>query len=153
MDAGVPEMKRGSRRGGRWLVAAALSCSAILAHGQEESLEFTGTTSKTTATFDVEAPWIIDWRVFSDFPQSMSIELSLLNAATGLHEGSVVQTKQMGNGVKLFRESGSYQLRIDSDLARWQIIVKELTEEEAEQYKPKENRRLLNNPFRQRDSG
>jgi hypothetical protein len=58
----------------------------------------------------------------------------------------------MGNGVKLFEESGTYQLRIDSDLARWQILVKELTEEEAKQYTPKEKGLQRNSPFRQREN-
>jgi hypothetical protein len=61
----------------------------------------------------------------------------------------VVQTKEMGNGVKLFDEGGTYQLRIDSDLARWQILVKELTREEAEQYLPKRKGFQRDSPFRQ----
>jgi hypothetical protein len=119
---------------------------------QEEALEFKGSTSTTTPKFTVEAPWILDWRIFSDFPQSVSVEIHLLDGTTGLHEGLVLQRKDMGNGVKLFNESGTYQLRIDSDLARWQILVKELTEEEAEQYTPKESGFQRDSPFRQRDN-
>ena len=119
---------------------------------QEEALEFTGSSSTTTPKFTVEAPWILDWRVFSDFPQSVSIEVALLDGTTGLHEGLVLQRKEMGNGVKLFNEGGTYQLRIDSDLARWQILVKELTEEEAEQYTPKQKGFQRDSPFRQREN-
>lgn len=115
-----------------------------------QSLEFTGSSSMTTPKFTVEAPWIIDWRVFSDFPQSVSIEIALLDGATGMHAGLIKQTKELGNGVKLFTESGTYQLRIDSDLARWQILVKELTKEEAEQYTPKQKGFQRDSPFRQR---
>lgn len=124
--------------------------AATAAAQQDGALEFTGSSSTTTPKFTVEAPWILDWRVFSDFPQSVSIEIALLDGTTGMHEGLVLQRKEMGNGVKLFNEGGTYQLRIDSDLARWQILVRELTEEEAEQYTPKETGFQRDSPFRQR---
>jgi hypothetical protein len=138
--------------GGRhWLPGVILCLLAPALQAQDETIEFTGSSSTTTPKFEVTAPWILDWRVFSDFPQSLSMEVALLDATTGMHEGLVLQTKEMGNGVKLFNESGSYQLRIDSDLARWQILIKELTAEEAEQYTPKEKGFRRDSPFRQRD--
>jgi hypothetical protein len=135
-----------------WLSLAALCLCAGAAGAEDESLEFSGSSSTTTPKFTVEAPWILDWRVFSDFPQSVSIEIALLDGNTGMHEGLVLQTKEMGNGVKLFDEGGTYQLRIDSDLARWQVLVKELTEEEAEQYTPKQKGLQRDSPFRQRQN-
>lgn len=142
-------MSPGQRLKG-WLPVLALCLSASVAKADEQSLEFTGSSSTTTPKFTVEAPWIIDWRVFSDFPQSMSIEIALLDGTTGMHAGLVKQTKELGTGVKLFEESGTYQLRIDSDLARWQVLVKELTTEEAEQYLPKQKGFRRDSPFRQR---
>jgi hypothetical protein len=134
-----------------WLLAAMLCVVAPALQAQEGQIEFKGASSTTTPKFEVQAPWILDWRIFSDFPQSLSIEVALLDAASGMHEGLVLQTKEMGNGVKLFNESGSYRLRIDSDLARWQILIKELTKEEAEQYTPKQQGFRRDSPFRQRD--
>jgi len=133
-----------------WMPVLALGLFASVSPAQEEPLEFKGSSSMTTPKFTVEAPWILDWRVFSDFPQSVSIEIALLDGTTGMHQGLVLQRKEMGNGVKLFNESGSYQLRIDSDLARWQILVKELTEEEAKLYTPQEDGLQRDSPFRQR---
>jgi hypothetical protein len=135
-----------------WLSLLVLSLSATIAKADEQSLEFTGSSSTTTPKFTVDAPWILDWRVFSDFPQSVSIEIALLDGTTGMHAGLVVQRKEMGNGVKLFDEGGTYQLRVDSDLARWQILVKELTTEEAEQYLPKQKGLQRDSPFRQRQN-
>ena len=146
-----PSNRHQRNRCGSWFPALTFCLAASLAHAQEQSLEFTGSSSMTTPKFEVEAPWILDWRVFSDFPQSLSIEIALLDATTNTHQGVVVQTKNMGNGVRLFDEGGSYKLRIDSDLARWQILVKELTEEEAEQYTPKQKGFERDSPFRQRD--
>lgn len=134
---------------GRWLPLLALCVLAAAAKAQDEPIEFSGSNSTTTPKFEVQAPWILDWRVFSDFPQSVSIEIALLDGTTGTHAGLVLQRKEMGNGVKLFTESGTYQLRIDSDLARWQIIIKELTEEEAGQYTPKQRGFTQDSPFRQ----
>jgi hypothetical protein len=130
----------------------ALCLSASISQAQDEPLEFEGSSSMTTPKFTVEGPWIIDWRVFSDFPQSVSIEIALLDGTTGMHRGLVEQRKEMGNGVKLFNEGGTYRLRIDSDLARWQILVKELTEEEAKLYMPKEEGFQRDSPFRQRQN-
>lgn len=132
----------------------ALCLMAGSARAQDDSTtEFKGTTSMTTPGFEVEAPWIIDWRAFSDFPQSMFLEISLLDATTGLHKGVIKETREVGTGVKLFSESGAYKLRIQSDLTRWQILIKELTDEEAALYTPQERKGALGNDwFRSKDN-
>lgn len=148
-------MKASSPAGGaRPLFAAALAAllaTAIVAPGASaqdgKSFEFNGTSSTVTPAFEVTGPWILDWRIYSDFPQSMSVEIALLNATTGMHQGEIKQTKQIGTGVKLFRESGTYKLRIDSDLARWQVLIKEVSEEEAARYTPKEKEGMLDKVF------
>jgi hypothetical protein len=49
----------------------------------------------------------------------------------------VLHTKRKGNGVKLFEEGGTFQLRISSTLARWRIKIIQITDEEAELYTPR----------------
>ena len=51
--------------------------------------------------------------------------------------GRVLRTQRKGNGVKLFNEGGTYQLRIDTTLARYRIKIQQLTEEEAALYTPR----------------
>lgn len=116
-------------------IMLAAVCSPTL--GAELVEEFTGTGSTTTAEFEVRAPWILDWRVNSDYQQSMAIEISLVDGKTGYLVGLVVQTKRPGDGVRLFNEGGSYRVRISSTLARWDIKIEELTPAEAELYTPK----------------
>ena len=99
--------------------------------------EFTGTSATTTVPFTVRSPWIIDWRLDGDFEQLVALDVTLVEAKTGRHVGRVLHTKIKGNGVKLFRQGGTYQLRISSSLARWRIRVEQLSEEEAERYTPK----------------
>ena len=41
--------------------------------------KFTGSGSGETAEFEVQAPWLLDWRVNSDYPQMLGIEVSLQN--------------------------------------------------------------------------
>lgn len=134
------------------LVTAVLCLVAGAAIAQEsQTFEFEGSSSSTTSTFDVQAPWVLDWRVYSDFPQAMSVDIALLDAVSGLHQGQVLQTKEVGDGVKLFNQSGSFKLRVNSDLARWHVIIAELTEEEAERYTPMgEGTQQDQGPFRQR---
>ncbi len=99
--------------------------------------EFRGTGNTTTAIFQVEAPWVLDWRLDGDFDELVALDVTLVEAHTGRHIGRVLHTKRKGNGVKLFDTSGRYQLRISSSLARWTIKIDQLTPEEAELYVPK----------------
>ena len=87
--------------------------------------------------FTVDAPWILDWRLDADYEQLVALDITLVEARTGRHVGRVLHTKHKGNGVKLFQEGGSYQLRISSTLARWRIKIEQLSAEEAERYTPK----------------
>ena len=96
-----------------------------------------GTNNGTTPAFTVEAPWILDWRLYGDYDQLVALEVTLVEAKTGRHVGQVVSTKRKGNGVRLFRQGGTYQLRVSGSLARWTIKIQQLTPEEAELYTPR----------------
>ena len=110
---------------------------ATTAAAKETVKEFRGTTTMTTAPFVVESPWILDWRLDGDYESLIALDITLVEARTGKHVGRVLHTKYKGNGVKLFYESGMYQLRISTTLGRWRIKIEQLTEEEAELYTPK----------------
>lgn len=120
-----------------------LMLAATTAQAAEIVREFTGTSATMTVPFTVQSPWIIDWRLDGDFEQLVALDVTLVDAKTGRHVGRVLHTKVKGNGVKLFREGGTYQLRISSSLARWRIRVEQLTAEEAERYTPKRPRNPL----------
>ena len=99
--------------------------------------EFKGSGNTTTAAFRVEGPWILDWRLDGDYDTLVALDVTLIDARNGRHIGRVLHTKYKGNGVQLFEEGGSYQLRVSSTLARWTFKIEELTPEEAEQYTPR----------------
>lgn len=113
------------------------ACLALPSGAAELVREFSGTSTTMTAPFTVDAPWILDWRLDADYEQLVALDVTLIEARTGRHVGRVLHTKNKGNGVKLFQEGGSYQLRISSTLARWRIKIEQLSEEEAERYTPK----------------
>lgn len=100
--------------------------------------EFSGSRTLETPVFEVEAPWVIDWRVNSEFEDSMGLTIVLLDAPAGTHAGTVMKTKYRGNGVRLMTEGGRFSLKVDAVLANWTIKVIKLTPEEAELYTPKE---------------
>lgn len=101
--------------------------------------EFSGTGNRVTAPFQVEGPWIIDWRLDGDYDALIALDVQLIDAATGRHLGRLFRTKKYrSNGVKLFEEGGRYQLRISSSLARWRFKIEQLTPEEAEAYTVRE---------------
>jgi hypothetical protein len=117
-----------------------LAFVAPLASAKETVREFSGTGNTTTAVFTVDSPWLLDWRLDADYEQLVALDIALIEARTGRHVGRVLHTKHKGNGVKLFNEGGSYQLRVSSTLARWRIKIQQITDEEAELYTPrKEN--------------
>lgn len=120
----------------RLIYAFALLAATLPAGSAELVREFSGQGFATTAEFEVEAPWILDWRVNSDYQKSMAIEIHLVDGATGFHKGLILQTKYPGNGVRLFNEGGSFRLRVSATLSRWNLKIEELSPEEAELYTP-----------------
>jgi hypothetical protein len=107
------------------------------ASGKELVREFKGDSNMITAAFTVESPWILDWYLFGDYEQLVALSVQLVDANTGYTVGEVLNTKAKGNGIRLFRQGGKFQLRISSTLARWGMKVEQLTEEEAELYTPR----------------
>lgn len=114
-----------------------LMSTLLTAAAADRVTEFRGTGNTTTAIFRVESPWVLDWRLDGDYDQLVALDITLVEAKTGRHVGRVLHTKRKGNGVKLFKEGGLYQLRVSSSLARWTIKIDQLTREEAELYTPK----------------
>lgn len=104
----------------------------------ERVAEFRGDRSGETAEFEVESPFLVDWIVNSDYPQSMGVTIALIDARTGTHAGNIVKTKYRGDGLRLIEESGRFRFKVDSSLATWIIKVDQLTRQEAEQYTPKQ---------------
>ena len=100
--------------------------------------EFSGSRSTETAQFDVRAPWLVDWRVNSDYPNSMGIAVTLAYGETGVHAGNVFKTKSPGDGLRLIEESGRFQFKVDAAITNWTLKVIQLTAEEAKQYTTKE---------------
>ena len=121
---------------------------APLATAKETVREFSGKGNTTTAMFTVDGPWLLDWRLDADYEALVALDISLIEARTGRHVGRVLHTKYKGNGVKLFDEGGSYQLRISSTFARWRIKIQQITDEEAKLYTPRKKKPDLSlSPF------
>lgn len=116
---------------GLWLWAGGTAAA-------EQVVEFTGWRSMQTAEFEVQSPWVLDWRVTSDFGEGLAVEVSLLQGGSGAHLGNVLKTSRTGNGVRMFSESGRFAFRVNSTLANWTLRVEQLTREEAEAYTPRQ---------------
>ncbi len=120
------------------LVTALAFCFiAAKAQSQELVAEFHGSRNTTTREFEVQRPWILDWRVTGDYSTSVGFELMLLDGKTRMHKGVVLRLKRAANGVKLFNEGGTYRFRISAGLANYHLKVQEISEEEAKLYTPR----------------
>lgn len=108
-----------------------------VANGEELVAEYQGAGNKTTTEFTVNAPWILDWRINSDYNKMISFDLDLIDGTTGVLIGNIKSAKQLGDGVSLFEKGGKYRFRINGSFVRWHLKVKELTPAEAELYTPK----------------
>jgi hypothetical protein len=104
--------------------------------------EFKGERSMQTGAFDVKGPWILEWRVTGEYAREMAVDISLVEAKSNIHQGSVLKARGPGNGVRLFTEGGEFFFRVDSTLAGWVLRVEQLTREEAELYTPRNSRGL-----------
>ena len=120
----------------RVFTLVAVLCVASAADAKQLVRQFKGSGNTTTATFSVESPWIIDWRLDGDYNSLVALDVTLVDARSGRYVGRVLNIKRKGNGVRLFRTTGRFQLRISSTLANWTLKIEQLTEEEAELYKP-----------------
>lgn len=120
-------------------LATCLTLGLLLtvANGEELIAEFQGTGNKTTTEFAVNPPWILDWRINSDYNKMVSFDLDLIDGTTGVLIGNIKSAKQIGDGVSLFDKGGKYRFRINGSFVRWHLKVKELTPAEAELYTPK----------------
>ncbi len=124
----------------RSLVGLLLLLNWAAASGEETVVEFQGSGNRTTSVFVADAPWILDWRINSDYNKMLSFDLDLIDGTTGVLIGNIKSAKSLGNGVSLFRKGGKYRFRINGSFIRWHLKVKELTDEEAELYTPREPR-------------
>ena len=124
----------------RTLVALLLVYTCMPAGAEQLIVEFKGSGNRTTAEFKVQGPWILDWRINSEYTSMLSFDLDLVDGRTGVLKGSVLRTKSLGNGVRLFNSSGSYRFRINGSFIDWHLKVRKLTPAEAEQYTPRSPR-------------
>jgi hypothetical protein len=124
--------------------AAVVLCVAAQDVGAERLIaQFSGEANRNTGSFEVRAPWIMDWLVSGEPGQYEVVDIALVNADTGAFEGVAVRSKTAGNGVRLFDQSGRFYFRVDASMMGWKIKVIQLTAEEAEQYKPKAGSSVL----------
>jgi len=120
------------------IILTGLCCLSSVAESSELIKEFKGSESRTTAEFEVKAPWIVDWMTTGDYPGVGAIDVHLVGSQGGQYHGKIVSTKWIDNGVKLFDESGIYRLQVSSNLVNWTLRVEQLTRKEAESYTIKE---------------
>ncbi|MEO1582382.1 MAG: hypothetical protein AAFR91_11080 [Pseudomonadota bacterium] len=118
-------------------------CAAILlginsapAFSEEEIARFKGRNNGETRTFTVDGPWLLDWRVNSDYRNEAGFELRLLDASTGRFHSQIMKIRGIGNGLKLFEEEGRFKFEVVSSFTDWTLKVITLTEDEAATYSP-----------------
>ena len=126
----------------QFITLTLLATATTVVTASELVREFKGSGDTTTAAFSVQSPWILDWRLDSDYENLIALDIVLVDAVTGqfiggIKSGTRNNISYRSNGVRLFHTGGRYKLRISSSLARWTLKIEQLTEEEAELYTPR----------------
>jgi hypothetical protein len=119
------------------LFAILTLCFALSAQAEKLVREFSGSRSTETVEFEMKSPWLVDWRVNSDFPREMGIAVALINVGTESYAGRILKTKEVGNGLRLIEESGRFRFKVDAAVANWTLKAIQLNPEEAKLYTPK----------------
>ena len=116
---------------------AVTSSVPLVAVAEELVKEFKGEGSTVTSEFEVDGPWLMDWRVNSNYSRFMAVDIILLDAKTGFQVGRVKHKKEPDDGLRLFNSGGRYKVRVDASHTRWQVKIIQITEAELERYAPK----------------
>lgn len=125
------------------LIIAAIGLNALvadIARTEQEIVRFEGNRSTRTQTFEVNGPWLLDWRINSDYRRQAGFELRLLDGDSSQFHSQIMKARQIGNGLKLFDEPGRFRFEIVSNYTDWTLKVIQLTEEEADRYTPTDAR-------------
>ncbi|MEN7343349.1 MAG: hypothetical protein AAAFM81_10420 [Pseudomonadota bacterium] len=122
------------------LIVALLALAISGANASEVILKTDGNGNGRTISFETEGPWLLAWRVNSNFRSQSGFELNLINADTGFFDSRILLMRgRGGNGLKLFENRGRFQFEVVSNFADWYLTVEQLTEEEAEAYRATAN--------------
>ncbi|MEM7433255.1 MAG: hypothetical protein AAF351_15140 [Pseudomonadota bacterium] len=114
---------------------------AVPASAERLIREFRGSASTLTDEFIVEGPWIVEWRMMTDYEFQTALDIALIDASNGsfiggIKSGTRQNVTRPGSGIRMFDMDGRFKFRISSSFSRWHIKVIQLTEEEAERYTP-----------------
>ena len=120
--------------------AVILLFSSAIADGPEVG-RFEGQDSGKSPVFTVVGPWTLDWSVRSEFPLSASIEIRLLDHESGEFVGRVAELEGTGRGLRLFEDSGSYQIVIVGRSVSWEVEISEVSKQQAAQLERSEKGR------------
>lgn len=110
-------------------VAAILWSSAFAEN--PENLRFIGEGSGESAVFSMDGPWTLDWSVNSEFPLLASFEIRLHDGVSGKIIGRVAELEGIARGLKLFEQSGTFQIVVAGRSVNWEIDVLEVSEQQA----------------------
>ena len=115
----------------RALISTAVIFLATLSIASAEDVRFNGADSSRLPAFTVDGPWTLDWTAWTEHPKLASIEIRLYEADSGDFVGMIAELKGVGRGYKLFEQSGSFKLVIVGSSISWDILIKEVSAEQA----------------------
>lgn len=121
-----------ARPPGVLVLCLALGLTATVAGGQEVVARFSGSGPSSTESFQVEGPWLLNWRVSSGSPMLTHLELHLYDAQTDRLAGVALRHTGVGSGQRLIREGGEYHIAVVGTGIDWAIEIEEAPEAVAD---------------------
>ncbi|MEM9173089.1 MAG: hypothetical protein AAGA84_10330 [Pseudomonadota bacterium] len=126
------------------LASAVLTLHSPRAESGQELMQYTGERNATSRSFRARGPWLLTWRINSDYPEQAGVSVDLVDAKTGVFLKQVLRRGTLGwgrrdavsGGYKLFRDEGEFRFEISATLARYELKVEQLTAAEADALVP-----------------
>lgn len=114
--------------------AVLIFCNTASAESSE-IVRFDGQGNGKSPVFTVDGPWTMDWSASSEFPSLASFEMRLHDGTSGEIIGKVVELEGTGQGLRLFKDGGIYQIVVTGRSVEWDIGILEVSEEQAARLK------------------
>ncbi len=116
-------------------LSALILCASAAWPADVDAVRFTGDESERTAIFEMGGPWLLDWTVRSRTALPTNFEMRLHDADSGKFVGTIVQLEGTGRGLKLFEESGNFQIEIVAQNLIWDLQIEAIDAQEAARLK------------------
>lgn len=96
---------------------------------------YSGEGDGVSPAFTVDGPWTLDWSTRSEFVSTSGVTIRLVDGKSGELIGRIAELDGVGRGFRVFDEAGTYKIALSGRNFEWQLEVRQISEEQADDLK------------------